>query len=69
MYKLKKVYICDHCGKVELPEYDVSGVVLMPDGWRTLGREHLCSRCSKVYERFKDEVLPPQKQNIGFKST
>ncbi len=56
MYKLKRVYICDRCGKVELPEYDMSGVVLMPDGWRKLGREHLCYRCSRVYTILKDAV-------------
>lgn len=73
MYKLKKVYICDHCGKVALSEHHRIGkyiiAVGIPKGWCKLGREHLCSQCSEVYERFKDEVLPPQKQNIGFKST
>ena len=54
-YKLKKVYICDHCSKVELPDMDLLGhevIKVMPIGWTKLGKEHLCPECSRVYKEF-----------------
>ena len=57
-YKLKKVYICDHCSNVSLPdiEYDLlSGVrKVMPKGWTKLGKEYLCPECSRAYKKFKN---------------
>ena len=54
-YKLKKVYICDHCSNVSLPDIEynlISGVrKVMPIGWTKLGKEHLCPECTSVIRR------------------
>lgn len=55
----KRVYICDHCGKVA-PErvYQFFGNIAKcaPEGWTELGKENLCPVCSETYKRFKREV-------------
>lgn len=63
MLKIKKVYICDHCNAVALPElYLIDGVDDiqrgMPEGWENLGSSmHLCPICSETYKKFKSEVI------------
>jgi hypothetical protein len=69
MYRFKKVYMCDHCGKVALPAIMLSPsehYKTLPDGWNKLGKEHLCDKCSTVYKRFLDEVSLPTQHKIGF---
>ena len=64
-YKLKKVYICDHCKNVSLPDiwFSPSGSYLhMPEGWGLLGKEHLCPECYKAYMRFR---YPESKTKFG----
>lgn len=59
MRKLKRVYICDHCGAVALEAtYFFMNDVWKeaPRGWTKLGKEDLCPECSEVYKRFKDGV-------------
>ena len=60
MYKLKHVYICDHCGNVGMPmvHYYSPDVhyKTMPYGWTKLGKEHLCHSCSIIYKKFKGET-------------
>lgn len=58
MYELKHVYICDCCGKVELPhtvyinsiDEFVNG---LPDGWMLFNKIHLCETCGKVYRELR----------------
>ena len=40
MLKLKKVYICDMCGKVDLPvrSFNNAGLFFMPDNWYKRGQ-------------------------------
>lgn len=60
MIKRKRVYICDHCGAVEL---EVTWFTLLdrwkgpPDGWTKLGKEDLCPVCSAIYEKFKQQII------------
>lgn len=60
MYKLRKVYICDHCGKITLPERArcADGIVrsCVPVGWGCLFAEkyHLCDRCYAAFERLSE---------------
>lgn len=59
MRKLKRVYICDHCGAVALEATHLfmnSVWKEAPQGWTKLGKEDPCPECSKVYKRFKFEV-------------
>lgn len=53
MYKLRKVYICNHCGKIALPELRYCGmdaVKTIPSGWGMVSKnEHLCDVCYKAY--------------------
>lgn len=59
MKKRKTVYICDHCGAVDLERtYFFLGDVWndIPEDWTRLGKEHLCPKCSKIYSKFKREV-------------
>lgn len=57
MYKLRKIYICNHCGKIALPELYGVGEDLykaMPPGWGAITRhEHLCPRCFGAYEQIR----------------
>lgn len=54
----KWVYICDHCGKIELKEkYDSrKNKNWLPPHWCKLGREDLCQECFMTYIKFKNEV-------------
>ena len=55
-YKLRKVYICDHCKKVSLPDIWLSpggSYKQIPEGWEYLGNEHLCPECYKAYLQFR----------------
>ena len=59
--KVKRwVYICDHCGKVELERTGLNAyngrLSQRPYNWEKLGREDLCPKCAEVYRRFKEEV-------------
>ena len=64
-YKLRKVYICDHCKKVSLPDIWLSSsgsYKQIPEGWEHLGKEHLCPECYKTYMQFR---YPELKVKIG----
>ena len=55
MYKLKHVYICDHCNAVALPYY-YEGFASRPNGWGVIGDKiHLCSKCYKAYIQLTEE--------------
>lgn len=59
MKKRETVYICDHCGKVEIEEKGFcSGFIvkMLPKDWTELGKEHLCPKCSKIYRKLKEEI-------------
>ena len=61
MYKLKHVYICDCCGKVELPhkvyinsiDDTVNG---LPIGWILFNKIHLCETCGKAYKQLQMNI-------------
>ena len=49
MYKLRHIYICDHCGKISLPD-NYEGCKFLPSGWRSIGcKLHLCATCYSAY--------------------
>lgn len=63
MYKLRFIYICDHCGKVELPEVvycGIDAVNIMPHNWGWLGKAHLCDECYAAYRKLMDEPEKPR---------
>lgn len=31
-------------------------IKLLPIGWTKLGKEHLCPKCSKIYQKLKEEI-------------
>lgn len=58
--KVKRwVYICDHCGKVELERTGLNAyngrLSQRPYSWEKLGHEDLCPKSAAVYSRFKKE--------------
>lgn len=66
MLKIKRVYICDKCGKVALPkvveqtnsDWVIITKRILPNGWsRPFGfNKHLCPECTRdlyVYLEFK----------------
>lgn len=59
MYKLRKIYICDYCGKIALPEVWTDGLdwyKRTPKGWVALTKnEHLCPECAEAYMKFRLE--------------
>lgn len=56
-YKLKKIYICDNCDKIELPLDSFDGGKCMPLGWEQIGkREHYCYECAEAFNRFRARV-------------
>lgn len=66
MRKKKWVYICDHCGKVELKwkhYYYYGALHDKPKGWYKLGREDLCPECYEIYLKFKNEVKNKEVKN------
>lgn len=59
MKRRKTVYICDHCGAVDLEQtvfFFGHCFKTFPKDWSQLGKEHLCPKCSKIYSKFKQEV-------------
>lgn len=59
MYKLRHIYICDHCGAIALPEtvcFMGDSFKDRPNGWERLGKEDLCPVCYKSYKHFKDSI-------------
>lgn len=59
MYKLKHVYICDHCGKVTLPHtYGCMDDVWkgVPENWVTINKIHLCETCGEAYKQLQMNV-------------
>lgn len=64
MIRRKRIYICDHCGEVDLETIWGDGSDLYkgpPYGWTKLGKEDLCPICSEIYRRFKAEVVEENK--------
>lgn len=56
-YKLKRVYICDNCGKVALPEDTFDCGKIMPFKWDQIGKhEHYCDECAEAFNRFRARV-------------
>lgn len=58
MYKLKKVYICDNCGKISLPDVNCHGIdsfKTMPENWDKIGKSHFCETCGMAFRRFLEE--------------
>ena len=64
MHKIKKVYICDACGKVELsrtkyemtPLGDIIKTRPLPSDWAEIGKVHYCPVCHEVYRRVLQEA-------------
>lgn len=59
MIARKKVYICDHCGTVDLERtYYFLGDTWKgaPDGWMKLGKEDLCPICAETYIKFRSAI-------------
>ena len=59
MLKLKRVYICDNCGAIALPDYICAGlgdcVKVKPMGWGKFGGMDLCPECHRAIQRvFED---------------
>ena len=48
----RKIYICDHCGAIELADrYDYG-----PYGWGEFGRNHLCPSCYTAWRNLKNQA-------------
>lgn len=63
MRKRETIYICDHCGAIAREEIEIcfgDCFKILPKGWTRLGREHLCPKCTEIYNRFKEEVCDEQ---------
>lgn len=61
MRKLKRIYICDHCGAIAIPQIRCCGenaYKVRPFDWTRLGKEDLCPKCSLIYEKFKKSDIP-----------
>lgn len=61
MRKLCRVYICDVCKTVALPETaydDVADcfVKRQPFGWYKFGKAHLCPTCERAFSKLRDDV-------------
>lgn len=53
----RKIYICDHCGAIELAErYDCSLNYRLPYGWGKFGRNHLCPSCYTAWVNLKNQA-------------
>lgn len=68
MRKLKRIYICDHCGAIALPKVDYyEGYIFKskPRGWIKLGKEDLCPECSLIYEKFKKEIEGEKEKELS----
>lgn len=51
----RKIFICDHCGAIELAErYDCSFSYRLPYGWGEFGRNHLCPKCYSAWKAWKN---------------
>lgn len=56
MYKLRHVYICDHCGVLEYPWVDMGGDLCIPSKWGAIGNKiHLCPKCYQAYLAFIED--------------
>lgn len=71
MKKRETIYICDHCGVIAREETEFGfGFYFktLPKDWTLLGREHLCSKCSEIYRKFKEaEKILEEKFKEEFK--
>lgn len=55
----RKVFICDHCGEVKLPQIDGEWpfeYIEKPYGWGEFGGYHLCPKCYRGWERLKNQA-------------
>ena len=52
MKKRETVYVCDNCGVVSCLCFCRSA---LPTGWTKSGKEHLCPKCSEIYQNIKVE--------------
>ena len=67
MRKRKTIYICDHCGDIALEDTEFGFgfcYKTLPRDWTLLGREHLCPKCTEIYNRFKKEVCDEQQKSV-----
>lgn len=59
MRKKEWIYICDHCGKIDLEKTYFCFTDVWkgpPEHWHKLGSEDLCPVCYETYLKFKNEV-------------
>lgn len=60
MKKTETVYICDHCIEIARKKmwYDctIDSFWTLSKGWTKLDKEHLCSKCSEIYCKLKEEI-------------
>lgn len=59
MIKLRRIYICDGCGAIALPEIHCTFAGAFrekPRGWGTFGHGEYCEKCyTKIKKIFADE--------------
>lgn len=60
MLKIRRVYVCDICDKVALPEYVIDGNGKMhrmrPSGWERIYEMDFCNVCASKYNFVNDRL-------------
>lgn len=57
MLKLRRVYICDRCGKFGRPAIDIRvGAYWLPDNWGQFCRKDFCDKCYAKIKRLFEET-------------
>lgn len=73
MYKIRRVYICDGCKRVELArsgcELNLIGDIVkkspLPADWVELDKVHYCPTCHEVFRRVMSEICKELKEEDG----